>query len=127
MRFVRWAAAAAVAVGAILVPARAGTAAPAPPRLAAHPLVPADRITGTKTATSRLARTDRTLLGRHDATPLPVLVKLDYDPLATYGGGVAGYPATSPSATGRPLSGSADEHRYTARTEAVGKDRESGG
>src|SRR5207244_888145 len=34
-------------------------------------------------------------------------------------GGVGGYPATSTSATGRPLSGSADEHRYTTRTEAV--------
>jgi subtilisin family serine protease len=41
-----------------------------------------------------------------------VLVKLDHDPVATYAGGVAGYAATSPAATGRRLSGSSAEKRY---------------
>ena len=63
------------------------------------PLAAADRIDGSKAPTSRLAQTDPGLLARDDRTQMPVLVKLDYDAVATYSGGVAGLAPTSPSAT----------------------------
>ncbi len=43
------------------------------------------------------------LLGRLSSAPVNVVVKLDYDALATYAGGVPGLAATSPAATGRRL------------------------
>jgi subtilisin family serine protease len=82
------------------------------PNFTAERVSPASRVSVEKSPTSRLAKTDASLLGRKDSTPIPVLVKLDYDPVATYSGGVAGYAATSPAATGRRLSGSAAEKRY---------------
>ncbi|MDQ7908509.1 S8 family serine peptidase [Phytohabitans sp. ZYX-F-186] len=66
-------------------------------------LQPADRVSAAKAPTSRLAQTDPTLLNRTESTRIPVLVKLDYDPVATYSGGVAGLAATSPTETGRKL------------------------
>jgi subtilisin family serine protease len=88
----------------------------APDRLArdlhASALAAASRLSAVKTPTSRLARTDPSLLGRRDGTPVSVLVKLDHDAVATYAGGVAGYAPTSPLRTGRPLSNSAAERRY---------------
>lgn len=65
-----------------------------------------------RTSTSRLAQTDQTLLGRTDADPVPVIVKLDHDPVASYRGGIAGYVATSPAATGRSLRGDTAEVAY---------------
>jgi subtilisin family serine protease len=73
---------------------------------------PARIAGGAKALTSRIARTDESLLSRRDAQPVPVMVKLDYDPLATYSGEVGGLAATSPSVTGRRLSGSSAERRY---------------
>jgi Subtilase family/Fibronectin type-III domain/PA domain len=71
------------------------------------------QIEGTKAPTSRLAETDPTLLGRTDTTPLPVMIKLDYDSLATYSGTVSGLDATSPQVTGRSLDrASTAERRY---------------
>ncbi|HEV7733670.1 MAG TPA: S8 family serine peptidase [Candidatus Binatia bacterium] len=55
-------------------------------------------------ASGQLARTDPSLLDRTDATVVPVLVKLDYDPIASYTGGVASLAATSPSATGGKMA-----------------------
>jgi subtilisin family serine protease len=95
----------------VVASASPGEAQPLP-KLTAKGLAPASRVSAEKTPTSRLAKTDATLLGRTDSTPVPVLVKLDYDSVATYAGGVAGYAATSPSATGRKLSGSSAEKRY---------------
>ncbi|MEY2570206.1 MAG: hypothetical protein QOE63_556, partial [Acidimicrobiaceae bacterium] len=69
----------------------------------ATPVTAAGRTAGVKAPSSRLAQSDPSLLGRSDATPTAVMVKLDYDALATYQGG-AGAPATSPSATGQPLT-----------------------
>jgi hypothetical protein len=63
-----------------------------------------DRHQVAKSATSRIAETDPALLGRTDATPIDVVVKLDHDPLATYAGTVDGLAATSPAVTGDPLS-----------------------
>ncbi|WP_212832205.1 S8 family serine peptidase [Catellatospora sp. TT07R-123] len=87
-------------------------AAPSPSRFTATAIAPTSVITGTKTPSSRLAQTDPSLLGRKDGALVPVLVKLDADAVATYTGGVQGYAATSPTVTGRKLSGAAAEKRY---------------
>jgi len=94
-----------------VVAATPATAQPNGP-LTATPLAPAERIEADKAPTSRLAQTDRTLLGRTDAEPVQVVLKLDYDSLATYTGTVRGYEATSPAVTGRALGRSAAEQRY---------------
>lgn len=78
----------------------------------ATPLHAQSRVDGVKAPTSRLAQTDRTLLGRTDTAPVSVMIKFDYDSIATYSGGVAGLSPTSPSVTGRALSRAADERRY---------------
>jgi hypothetical protein len=75
--------------------------------------------TSAKTATSKLAQTDPTLLNRTDSTPISVVVKLDYDSIATYDGSVAGYAATSPSVTGRALSRGQSEQRYEQRVAGI--------
>jgi len=47
------------------------------------------------------------------------MIKLDYDAVATYQGGIAGLPATSPSVTGRSLTGgSTPERQYTSYVDA---------
>jgi hypothetical protein len=91
------------------------------PQLTAEGLPAPTVVNALKSPTSRLAQTDQTLLGRTDTTPIPVLVKLDYDPVATYTGDVVGYSATSPARTGHRLTGSSDEKRY----ETYLADRES--
>jgi subtilisin family serine protease len=60
-------------------------------------------IVGAKSRTGQIAETDPKLLGRGDSTPVDVMVKLDYDSVATYAGGVQGLAATSPKATGKKL------------------------
>jgi hypothetical protein len=74
------------------------------PSFTAETLTPYERVTGSRAPTSRLAETDPALLGRTDAEPVEVLVKLDYDSIATYAGDIEGLPATSPSVTGRDLT-----------------------
>jgi subtilisin family serine protease len=59
---------------------------------------------GDRAPSSRLAQTDEALVNRTDATPVAVVIKLDYDSAATYEGGVAGLAATSPAVTGNDLS-----------------------
>jgi Subtilase family/PA domain/Fibronectin type-III domain len=63
-------------------------------------------VEGAKSPTSRLARTDPSLLGKTSTTPTAVVVKLDYDSVATYAGGIRGLAATSPSVTGSKLNSS---------------------
>jgi subtilisin family serine protease len=97
-------------VGAALAVLAAGAGATPPPTpadqvtLTATPLTPASRVDGAKSATSRLAQTDESLLGQRSTAPINVVVKLDYDALAAYAGQIRGLPATSPSVTGRPLN-----------------------
>src|SRR5690606_9121159 len=110
----RWlsaAAAAAVAVPVVLV-ASASPGAAQDPTWTAQALTPTERIDVIKAPTSRLAQTDESLLGLTSSDPIPVVVKLDHDPLATYAGEVSGYAATSPAVTGEPLSNDAAERRY---------------
>ncbi|BCB80360.1 hypothetical protein Pflav_067700 [Phytohabitans flavus] len=101
-------------VAVALVPPLAG-AAPAyaaPGPLTATAIQPSGRVTADIAPTSRLAKTDSTLLGREGSERVPVVVKLDHDPLATYAGGVAGFTATSPSRTGAKLARGAAERSY---------------
>jgi hypothetical protein len=78
-------------------------------------LAPTSRVTAAKTPTSRLAKTDQSLLNHTDTAPVSVVVKLDYDSTSTYEGSIAGYAATSPSVTGKALSGSTAEQQYEGR------------
>jgi hypothetical protein len=100
--------AAVAALSLVMLSVRANAAPaqaqPARPRLTATPLTPASQVQGAKSASSRLARTDRRLLGLRSTAPVRVLVKLDYDSLAAYAGQIKGLPATSPSVTRRGLS-----------------------
>jgi hypothetical protein len=92
------------------------------PTLSGQSLVPTSRVPADKAPTSRLAKTDRSLLGRSGSAPLQVVIKLDYDSVATYAGGVRGLAATSPSVTGKSLSGAtAAKQRYMGYI--VGKER----
>jgi hypothetical protein len=92
----------------------AGTAPAAqaePPELTATPLVPVGSVQAAKSATGRLAQTDKSLLGRRSSAPIHVVVKLDYDSLAAYGGQIDGLPATSPAVTGKALNLRSDAAR----------------
>ena len=105
-----------VAVGVVLVAlavlAAGATAAPAEPlgaaaqqqRFTVTPLAPVSRVEGAKSVSGRLAQTDESLLLLRSATPVNVVVKLDYDAVASYAGQIDGLPATSPEETGEPLS-----------------------
>src|SRR5262245_9343930 len=108
---------AAPIVSVLALPLFVGPAAPAqakPASAATSPtaMAPVARPMSGKSLSSRLARTDETLLNRRDSAPVRVMVKLDYDPVATYRGGVAGLAPTSPAVTGEPLNGGAAERRY---------------
>jgi subtilisin family serine protease len=75
---------------------------------------------GSKAPSSRLAQTDPSLLGRTDSELLNVLVKLDYDSVAAYEGGVAGLEATSPLKTGKKLKNNrAAVERYQQHVRTV--------
>ncbi|HEY1117738.1 MAG TPA: S8 family serine peptidase, partial [Acidimicrobiales bacterium] len=63
-----------------------------------------DTVEGDKAPMSRLARTSPGLRNLTSTERIPVMVKYDYDGAASYTGTVAGYPATSPSVTGRKLT-----------------------
>jgi subtilisin family serine protease len=74
------------------------------PRFTATALEPDGApIEAAKSRIGRIAQSDPSLLGRSDSTPVNVVVKLDYDSVATYAGGVQGLAATSPKATGKKL------------------------
>ena len=88
--------------------------------LTARPLAAAARVVGAKSASGQLARTDRSLLRLGSDRPVNVMVKLDYDALAGYPGGVKGFAATSPAVTGRKLStGDARVRRYAGYVAGV--------
>src|SRR5688572_29432217 len=72
-----------------LTSARGGAQTPSASEqtLTATQLTPTDRVSGHKAPTSALAETDSELLARDDAGPVNVVIKLDYDSVATYTGG----------------------------------------
>ena len=115
-------------LGALASPAgaRAGQEPPSTPdrsTLTVEALSASGRRTVAKSRTSSLAESDPELLARTDADPVPVVVKYDYDSIATYRGEPGGAPATSPSATGRALTTqnatTGSYARQVARTEAA--------
>jgi subtilisin family serine protease len=73
--------------------------------------------------TSRMARTDESLLGLTGSEQVHVVVKLDYDSTATYRGGRVGLAATSPAVTGQALEADAPQvlayERHAAGVEAT--------
>jgi len=111
-------------VGLIVALATQANAAPKDPSgLVAHGLRPSSTVTAAKSDSGRLARTDSSLVRRTDSKPVHVVVKLDYDAAASYRGGIAGYPATSPSVTGRRMTGWSPVerayNRYTAKLDST--------
>jgi hypothetical protein len=107
---------AAVLAASVVTPA-ASVGASDPGRFTAKALLPTSTITAAKSTSGRLAQSDSSLLARTDAAPVNVMVKLDYDAAASYQGDLPGLAATSPSATGRALSGTTPaEKAYGAYT-----------
>lgn len=91
-------------LGAVATTTAAGAAKPGKLKLGA--VAPVQQGVPASTAKSllgKVAESDPSLLARTDTAPLDVVVKLDYDSVASYAGGIAGLPATSPKATGRKL------------------------
>ncbi|WP_277213639.1 S8 family serine peptidase [Isoptericola croceus] len=73
---------------------------------------------GPKAPTSALVETPEKLLSLSSSTKVPVLVKYDYDAVASYDGSIPEYDATSPAVTGEPLSEDAPaEKRYRGYVE----------
>jgi subtilisin family serine protease len=117
---------AAVALSVVLTlsPAAAAVASPTPSppakKWTSTPLAPAEVVEGAKSPTGKLAKSDPALLRNTSPAPVNVVVKLDYDSLAAYGGGLPGLPGTSPSVTGRALDArSADARKYGEHIEEV--------
>ena len=109
-----------VLLGVVAVAALAASAGGASkPKFTAKPLSAVSTFSGSKSVSGGIAQTDPSLLGRSDSTPLDVLIKYDYDATASYTGGVAGLPATSPAVTGKKLKSNKDAvsayERHTAR------------
>ncbi len=79
-------------------------------------------IQAPKSRSGRAAKTNRSLLHLQGSKLTPVMIKLDYDAVASYSGGVRGLRATSPLATHRPLKGNAAAvaayQRYASRFDA---------
>ena len=72
-------------------------------RFSATPLAAKSLVHGVKSRSGRIARSDPALLKRTDSKRVNVMVKLDYDSVAAYEGGVSGLAATSPAVTGKSL------------------------
>jgi subtilisin family serine protease len=97
------AAVAGLLVGSLV--AYPATAAPETPDFTATPLAPdGPAEEGAKSPSGQLAQSDPALLARSDAAAVPVLVKVDVDPVASYAGGLEGFAATSPEVTGKALA-----------------------
>ncbi|GII54098.1 peptidase S8 [Planotetraspora thailandica] len=94
---------------------------PTPPRnWSATPVTGGEYVQGAKSPSGRLAESDEALLASRSAAPANVVVKLDYDALAAYKGGLPGLPATSPSATKKALDlKSAEAAKYTKHIEGI--------
>ncbi|GAB2574574.1 S8 family serine peptidase [Kribbella endophytica] len=86
----------------------------------ATPLTVADRVNGAKSPSGQLAKSDQALINSTSAKQVRVVVKLDYDSLASYRGGLKGLPGTSPAVTGKRLEPkSANSAKYLKHVTAV--------
>ncbi|SDJ74162.1 S8 family serine peptidase [Nonomuraea jiangxiensis] len=120
-----------VAVGLSLVVAMSAAPAAADPpssppsspsadRWTAIPLTGAEVVDGATSPTGKLARSDQALLRNTSPAPVNIVVKLDYDSLAAYRGGLPGLPGTSPAVTGRALdTRSTEARRYGEHIQQV--------
>ncbi len=63
----------------------------------------ASTVNGAKSPSGQLAKSDPALINSTSAKQVRVVVKLDYDSLAAYRGGIKGLPGTSPAVTGKRL------------------------
>ena len=97
-----------VAVSALSVPVGAGARSTTPP-----PSTVGRTVDLATSPTARLARSDKALLRLQGNRPIPVMVRFDVDPIASYAGGIDGLGATSPSVTGhlRLKSNRVDSYR----------------
>ncbi|MEO5920724.1 MAG: S8 family serine peptidase [Pseudolysinimonas sp.] len=96
------AASALIFSGAIATPA---FAADPPPDFTATSVTPSGPPEdGARSKSGQLAESDAALLARSDGQVVPIMVKVDVDPVASYTGDVDGFAATSPEVTGRELS-----------------------
>ncbi len=111
------AAAALVLVGASPPAAAQASTRPDADGLTATAVSPDSQVVGAKAPTSRVAESDPDLIARTDDAPVPVVVKLDFDSIATYAGDRDGLDATSPSVTGEPLT--ADDVASSDYAEAI--------
>ncbi|MBF8192578.1 S8 family serine peptidase [Nonomuraea sp. K274] len=116
-----------VAVGVSVVMAMSPAAVQASPtpspsatRWTSTPLTGTEIVEGAKSPTGKLAKSDQALLRRTSPAPVNVVVKLDYDSLAAYQGGLPGLPGTSPAVTGRALdTRSTEARRYGEHIQEV--------
>ena len=107
-------------VGLVGASSPAGAQEAPPPGLTLGEQLTGTTIQGAKSTSGRLAETDPALLGLDSSDPVPVVVKLDYDALASYTGDIAGLPATSPQVTGEDLDlTTPDAERYEGYIEGV--------
>ena len=113
----------ALATAAVALPSAVDAGTTPASDFTATGLSPSSTETSAKSASGQLATTDPSLLGRTDATPINVVVKLDYDATASYKGDIAGLAATSPIVTGTKLTGkSGAESAYENYTGQLDKD-----
>ncbi|GAA3585433.1 S8 family serine peptidase [Kribbella ginsengisoli] len=109
-------------IAATLPALSAGAATPDPngKTWTATPLTLAGTVNGAKSPSGQLAKSDPALVNSTSAKQVRVVVKLDYDSLAAYRGGLAGLPGTSPSVTGKRLDPkSANATKYLKHVTAV--------
>ncbi|MGI8625270.1 MAG: S8 family serine peptidase [Geodermatophilaceae bacterium] len=104
----------------VVAPVSSALAAPEVPDLTAGGPLSTERVSAPKAATSRVAQSDPSVLEATGTEPTAVVVKLDYDSLATYAGNLPGYDATSPSVTNTPFDrGSQAARRYEGLIDAI--------
>ncbi len=100
----------AVAGSTALVAGLTFAAGPSGAAAASSPLQPkggakvASTVHAAKSISGRLAQSDPAVLKLTGSKPTSVMVKLDYDALASYTGYLKGYAATSPQVTNHPLN-----------------------
>ena len=104
----RRAALALIGAGALVTGITAATAAAGASGSQPQPTGAQPQQAGTfhaaKSITGRLAQSDPAVLKLTGTKPTSVMVKLDYDALASYTGTISGYPATSPQVTHKALN-----------------------
>ncbi|MEU4226714.1 S8 family serine peptidase [Nonomuraea sp. NPDC026600] len=99
------------------------TPAPSSTKWQATPVTGAQLVEGAKSPTGKLAKSDQALLRVTSPALINIMVKLDYDSLAAYRGGLPGLPGTSPAVTGKALdTRSAEAKKYGQHIESVEKE-----